>query len=188
MIDTKEKLDEYLKIEKELYREIGYKGKLHAWISCCEVGKIYAYIESLRKDEYYTNKTEKNLSDKLKAVYYRHKHNRLGVLLGISIPINTFGKGLLIYHSHGIIVHRDCRNGEFCKLHGLNCIGNNGADGGVPQLGNYVDVGVGAVIIGNIVIASHTKVAANSVICKSFSNDYQVLAGVPAKVIKINRI
>ena len=187
MIDTKEKLKECLAIEKKLYQEIGYKGKLHAFISSCEVGKIYAYIESMRKDEYYTNKSSKTPIDKLKKAYYHRIHNKLGITLGMSIPINTFGKGLLIYHAQGIIVNKECRNGEFCKLHGLNCIGNNGIDGAIPQLQNHVDVGVGAVIIGNIVLASHTKVAANCVVCKSFTQEYQALAGVPAKIIKIER-
>ena len=188
MINTREKLNDCLKIERKLYQEIGYKGKLHAWISACEIGKIYAYIEALRKDEYYTNKNSKNFIDSLKKAYFHRRHNRLGVQLGMSIPINTFGKGLVVYHSQGIIVHKDSRNGEFCKLHGLNCIGNNGADGGVPKLRDYVDIGVGAVIIGDVIIASHTKVAANSVVCKSFTNDNQVLAGVPARVIKIEKI
>ena len=59
--------------------------------------------------------------------------------------------------------------------------------GGTPQLGDYVDIGVGAIIIGDISLASHTKIAANSVVCKSFATYYQVLAGVPAQVIKIEK-
>lgn len=51
--------------------------------------------------------------------------------------------------------------------------GSNIADsGGTPQLGDYVDIGVSAIIIGDISLASHTKVAANSVGCKSFATDY----------------
>ena len=135
MIDTKQKLIECLEIEKKLYREIGYKGKAHAFFTQCEVGKIYEYIKCLRHDEFYSNIKKASAWIKIKKAYYRRKHNILGIKLGISIPINTFGKGLLIYHSQGIIVHRDSRNGDFCKLHGFNCIGNNGVGGGNTAVG-----------------------------------------------------
>lgn len=160
MIDSISKLNECLSIEKQLYQEIGYKGRLHAYISKCEVGALYEYMRVLRKDEYYTNKMSCNVIDKVKSRYYRRKHNIMGIKLGISIPVNTFGKGLLIYHSQGIIVHKDSRCGEFCKLHGMNCIGNNGTGDGcnnVPQIGDCVDIGVGAIIIGNVHLAGHTK-------------------------------
>ncbi len=186
MIKTKEQLGEYLALEEKLYREIGYKGRLHARMTKCEVGEIFGYVRSLRKDEYYTNR-KNGVLGKLSAAYYRRKHNKLGVRLGISVPVNTFGKGLVIYHSQGIIVHRDARCGENCKLHGLNCIGNNGRGGGennCPTIGNGLDLGVGAMVIGNVRLADNTTVAANAVVCKSFENENQVLAGVPAKAIK----
>ena len=118
MIDSKVKLYECLSIEKQLYASIGYKGKIHSFVTQCEVGKIYHYIVALRKDEYFSNTRRKNLLNRLFAIYYRRQHNSIGNYLGIKIPINTFGKGLLIYHSQGIIVHKDVRCGDYCKLHG----------------------------------------------------------------------
>lgn len=191
MIDSKEKLYECIELEKQLYMGIGYKGKIHFIVTQCEIGKLYQFIFALRKDEYYSNTVSKSSVHKLLAVYYRRKHNILGIRLGLSIPINTFGKGLLIYHSQGIIVHRDSRCGEYCKLHGLNCIGNNGAGGGLnnsPEIGNSLDLGVGAKIIGNVVLPDYTTVAAGAVVCKSFNTKYQVLAGVPAKLLKVKNV
>lgn len=162
MIDSKEKLPECLKIEEQLYQSIGYKGKIHSLITQCEVGKIHRFMVILRKDEYYTNTKNKSLLNKVCAIYYRRKHNVLGERLGVSIPVNTFGKGLLIYHPQGIIVHRDSRCGEYCKLHGLNCIGNNGVGGGEnnsPRIGNYLDLGIGAMVIGNVGLPNHTTIA-----------------------------
>lgn len=183
MIDTKGKLIECLEIEEKLYRNIGYKGKIHATLTQCEVGKIFRYIVFLRNDEYYSNK-QKTLCDRIKGAYYRRMHNHLGLELGISIPINTFGKGLLIYHSQGIIVHRDARCGEYCKLHGLNCIGNSGSEetSGCPQIGNKLDLGVGAKIIGNIKLGDEVKVGCNAVVCKSCDKDSVILIGIPAKI------
>ena len=182
MIDTREKLNEYLSVEDRLYRTIGYKGKLHGFITQCEIGKLYCFIEALRKDEFYSN-TVTGVFGKIKSLYYRRLHNKLGVQLGISIPINTFGKGLLIYHSQGIIVHKDARCGEYFKLHGLNCIGNTGKETGdwnAPIIGDNVDIGVGASIIGAVKIASKTKVAAHALVCKSCMEEESVLIGVPA--------
>lgn len=183
MIDTQEKLMECMKIEKALYRSIGYKGSVHAFFTQCEVGKIYRYIQYLRFDEYYTNKREKNTLDKICGAYFRMRHNKLGVQLGMSIPINTFGKGLLVYHSQGIIVHRDSRCGNNCKLHGLNCIGNSGTEKncGYPQVGNNLDLGVGAKIIGNIRLGNNIKIGSNAVACKTCVMDNAVLIGIPAK-------
>ena len=188
MIDTKEKLRECLETEENLYRNIGYKGKMHAALTRCEVGRIFEYVVSLRKDEYYSNKEKKYIWDNIKAVYYRRKHNVIGIELGMSIPINTFGKGLLIYHSQGIIVHRNSRSGEYCRLHGLNCIGNNGSEGlsGYPQIGNCLDLGVGAKIIGDVELGNNIKVGSNAVVCKSYPEDDITLIGVPAKPIKGN--
>lgn len=183
MIDTRKKLNECLEIEENLYRAIGYKGKLHAFVTQCEIGKLYRFIEVLRKDEFYSN-TRKGVLGKIKHLYYRRVHNKLGIQLGISIPVNTFGKGLLIYHSQGIIVHMDARCGKYCKLHGLNCIGNNGKETGdvnAPILGNGVDIGVGASIIGAIQIASNTKVAAHALVCKSCLEEGSTLIGIPAE-------
>ena len=187
MISNKAKYKEYIELETELYRKIGYKNFLHSFVTQCEVGKIYSYVKALRKDEYYSNTCGKSLIKKAFLLYYRKKHNLLGVKLGISIPINTFGKGLLIYHSQGIIVHRDVRCGENCKLHGLTCIGNNGKEEGVqntPKLGDNIDIGVGAILIGDIRVANNVSIAAGAVLCKSVYEENCIVAGVPAKFIK----
>ena len=111
-------------------------------------------------------------------------------MLGMSIPVNTFGKGLMIYHCQGIVVHKDARCGDNCKLHGMNCIGNNGRGSGkdnCPVIGNGLDLGVGAKIIGNVRIADNVAVGANAVVCHSEERAGSVLIGIPAKR-KENRI
>ncbi|MDD3224289.1 MAG: glycosyltransferase [Clostridium sp.] len=187
MIDTKEKYCEVISVEENLYRKIGYKGRFHAFVTQCEVGKLFRYIQCLRKDELYSNILKKSIIFKIKALYWRRQHNKLGIMLGISIPINTFGKGLLVYHSQSIIVHRDSHCGEYCKLHGCNCIGNSGRESkgnNTPHVGNYLDLGVGARIIGNVELANNITVAANAVVCKSCLEEGSVLVGMPAIPIR----
>ena len=65
-----------------------------------------------------------------------------------------------------------------------NCIGNNGLTNLCPKIGNNVDVGFGAVIIGDIEIADDIKIGANAVVNKSFLEPGITIAGVPAKRVK----
>lgn len=183
MINNSAELHDFIKIEKVQYQKLGYKGKIHAIITQCEIGKIAQYAQALRKDEYYTNCSSKNIFNRILHLYWRRRHNVIGWKLGISIPVNTFGKGLIIYHSQSIIVHKDVRCGEYCKLHGMNCIGNNGVDevDNTPIIGNNLDLGVGAVIIGNVRLGDNIKVAANAVVSRSCLIDGSILIGIPAR-------
>ena len=86
-------------------------------------------------------------------------------------------------------MHKEARCGSYCKLHGFNCIGNNGSGGGqnnCPQIGDFLDLGVGAIVIGNVTLSDYTTVAANAVVCKTFLRKHLILAGVPAKPINVN--
>ena len=53
-----------------------------------------------------------------------------------------------------------------------------------PKIGNNVEIGFGAVIIGKVIIADGIKIGANSVVTKSFLEPNITIAGVPAKKIK----
>ena len=53
-----------------------------------------------------------------------------------------------------------------------------------PIIGNNVEVGFGAVIIGKVKIADGIKIGANSVVTNSFLEPNITIAGVPAKKIK----
>lgn len=56
---------------------------------------------------------------------------------------------------------------------------------GFPSIGDNCMIGAGAVIIGDIHLGNNVTVGANSVVTKSFP-DNCVIAGVPAKIIKMN--
>lgn len=145
---------------------------------------IRNYITLLRKQEYYINTANGNTLKKLFALYYERRKNRLGLRLGIEIAPNCFGKGLCIYHAGNIVVNDAVRAGENCKLHGSNCIGNNGISQSAPRLGDNVDIGFGAVVIGDIEIADGTVIGANAVVNRSVLEPGTTVAGVPAVTIK----
>lgn len=52
------------------------------------------------------------------------------------------------------------------------------------EIGRYCWIGMNAVVLPGVVLGDHTIVAAGSVVTKSFSDGYCVIAGNPAKVIK----
>ena len=108
----------------------------------------------------------------------------LGEKLGFTIHKNVFGPGLRIWHYGNIVVNAYARVGRNCTLHGDNCIGNDGFGSKSPRIGDNVDIGVGAKIIGDIQIASNVIIGAGAVVNKDFLEENIVIAGVPAKIVK----
>ncbi|EMR14359.1 serine acetyltransferase [Methylophaga lonarensis MPL] len=51
-----------------------------------------------------------------------------------------------------------------------------------PVIGDHVDIGAGAKIIGNITIGEHALIGANAVVTRDVP-PYAIVAGIPAKVI-----
>ncbi|MDM8125530.1 serine O-acetyltransferase [Mediterraneibacter glycyrrhizinilyticus] len=144
---------------------------------------IGRYLHLLRLDEYFTNR--KSILHQVVKVVIRRRRNRLAVKLGFTISPNCFGKGLLIWHYGNIVVNGDAKVGENCILHGDNCIGNNGSDTKAPIIGDNVDIGVGAKIIGDIYIADNCKIGAGAVVVKSCYHQGATLVGIPAKEIGV---
>lgn len=184
MIKTKEDLKEYIKCDDWYYNQqfTKWDKKLFVFLRDPQY-LLHKYKIFLRKEEYYLNNNNCSKMNTLKRLYYIRRKNRIGNKLGICIPPNTFGKGLVIMHHGSIIVNPNVRVGEYCILHGNNCLGNNGKSQPAPCCGNRLDVGIGASLIGNIKIGNNVTVGANAIVNKSF-DDNCVLVGVPAKSCK----
>jgi len=182
-----QELQEVLQTEKKTY--FGSKGiKRDYRFRKTLKYEIYRYISALRRYEYCCGMRDK-AANALTAKYWAlrvklcdRKKNQLGMLLGIEITPGWVGKGIRICHQNVIL---NGHVGENCVFHGNNVVGNKrtGAGDEIPAIGNHVDVGVGAIIIGNVTIADHCVIGAGSVVTKSFLNPGTVIAGVPAKEI-----
>ncbi len=183
MIETKQDLIQYLNSDMAFYYRQDKKTRFMYWLTQDPVFFIAKYLRYLRKEEYYTNARKDPLGKGLCLYNFRRK-NRLGNKLGFKIPRNCFGPGLTIYHHGEIIVNEDARIGCGCVLHGGNCIGNNGITNDAPQIGDDLDLGIGAKIIGGVVLDNDITVGANAIVTKTFSGDGLVLAGIPAALIK----
>lgn len=144
----------------------------------------------LREHEYYIYKFQRYLRKEEKSrnilskIYYHIKRNSYGKKLGFTIPIDVFGDNLHIWHYGNIVINRGAKVGSNCSLHGSNCIGNNGIDNKCPTIGNNVDIGVGAKVIGGIYIADNIKIGAGAVVVKSCYKEGVTLVGVPAQVVE----
>ena len=184
MIRSRTDLSEYLSSDQDYLRPETGKQKLLATFVKYPTAEIRRYLKYLRKQEYYVNTANGNKFKGLLGIFFERKKNRLGNRLGIEIDVNCFGKGLTIFHLGSVVVNSKAVIGENCRLHGANCIGNNGKTQGVPRIGNNVDIGFGAVVIGDIEIADNVVIGANAVVNKSVLIPGSVVVGVPGSRIE----
>lgn len=182
MITSKAELRAYIAADNALYRTKGTKNLAIAAFAAYPQRDIKRFLCYLRKQEYYINTAKGSKLKGLMGLYYERKKNKLGNRLGIEIGPNCFGKGLQIWHGN-IVVNASVRAGEDCILHGGNCLGNNGTEDVSPRLGNHVDIGYGAVLIGDIHIADNSVIGANALVNHSFEEFGSKIVGVPAHKI-----
>ena len=167
-------MNSVLSYEKSLY----FRDRMDYWISRItqeDTYLIWKYVRFLRLEEAAPNK--------LAAYFWRRRKNHLGSRLGLQIYAGTCGKGLHIWHYGSVIISGEARVGENCTLHGQACIGNDGQGEQAPVIGNHVDIGVGAKIIGGVEIADGVRIGAGAVVTRSCQEKGATLAGVPARIL-----
>lgn len=178
MIKSKSDLVEYISRDMAVFSDFDKRERFIRRITRDSSYEITKYVEYLRKEEYYYN-VRKDIIGKFMYLFYFKKKNTLGNKLGFKIPRNCFGPGLTIMHHGEIIINEQAVIGANALLHGGNCIGNNGTVGCVPEIGDNLDLGIGAKVIGNVKLGDNVTVGANAVVTKSFENNCTVV-GIPA--------
>lgn len=106
-----------------------------------------------------------------------------GIVIGATA---TIGRRLCIEHHGCIVIHGNSVIGDDCLIrHGVT-IGNSGrADPfGAPTIGDRVELGAGAKVLGRIRIGNDVIIGANAVVV-SDAPDFAVVGGVPAQIIRI---
>lgn len=92
----------------------------------------------------------------------------------------------LAYGGIGVVIHADAVIGDNCSIGQQVTIGGgNPHYAGVPTIGNHVHIYKGAIVFGGITIGHNVVIGANSVVNKPVP-DNAVVAGVPAKILRIN--
>lgn len=92
----------------------------------------------------------------------------------------VIGKGVSFGHKQGIVIAPGVTVGARCKIRHQVTLG--GGKGGVPTIGDDVEVGAGAKVIGKILIGNRVKIGANAVVVDDVPDDSTVV-GVPARVL-----
>ena len=120
------------------------------------------------------------------SLIYRMMERHVRFKYGIELPYTVqLGKGVVFEHQHGIVIHGNAKIGDGCIIRQGVTIGNKSLDSPLdaPVIGNYVNIGAGAKILGKVMIGHHASIGANAVVTHDIP-DYAVAVGIPAKVIK----
>ena len=104
-------------------------------------------------------------ANKKPTIFNRYKLYRYSRKYGLEISHNAqIGEGLYLGHPYNITVGEGVKIGKNSNLNKGCTIGreNRGKRKGVPTIGDYVVVGINAVVVGNITIGDDVIIAPNS--------------------------
>jgi len=124
---------------------------------------------------------------KLCSLVYHVLFKLVQVLTGIELPCEVqVGRNFVIDHFGAIVVSGYARFGDDCRIRTGVVVGlARTEDPCAPQIGNNVDIGAGAKVLGRITIGNNVRIGANAVVLQDVPDDC-VAAGVPA-VIRARR-
>jgi serine O-acetyltransferase len=99
-------------------------------------------------------------------------------------PAARIGRGLFLDHATGLVVGETASIGDNVSLLQDVTLGGTGKEAGDrhPKIGDYVLIGAGAKVLGNIRVGACARVAAGSVVLHEVPPRMTV-AGVPAKIV-----
>jgi serine O-acetyltransferase len=105
------------------------------------------------------------------------------ILTGIDLPCEvTVGRRLIIEHFGGIIISGDAVIGDDVVIRNGVTIGlKHTGIAGAPTIGNRVDIGAGAKILGKIHIGDDVAIGANAVVLQDIPPNC-LAVGVPAVI------
>jgi serine O-acetyltransferase len=120
---------------------------------------------------------------KLFSLLYHMAYKFIQVVTGIELPCEaTVGRNFIIDHFGGIIVSGYAKFGDNCRIRNGVVVGLRRIDERyAPIIGNNVDIGSGAKLLGPIRIGDNAIIGANAVVLCDVPAD-SVAVGVPALV------
>jgi serine O-acetyltransferase len=118
------------------------------------------------------------------SAVYKALKTMAEILTGIDLPCEAkVGRRFRIDHFGGIVISGDAVFGDDCVIRngvtvGLRHTGQRGS----PVIGDRVDIGAGAKILGAIRIGDDVAIGANAVVLKEVPS-HSIAVGVPARVL-----
>ena len=115
------------------------------------------------------------------SLLYRIAFKWVQMAAGIELPCEVeIGRNFVIDHSGGIVVSGFARFGDDCRIRTGVVVGlSRVEDPCAPVIGNNVDIGAGAKVLGRIRIGNNVRIGANAVVVADVPDDH-LAVGVPA--------
>jgi serine O-acetyltransferase len=120
------------------------------------------------------------------SILYRSLYRKVRNTYGIDLPYTVkLGRRVVIEHQSAIIIHGYCTIGDDCIIRQGVTLGNRYLDKPLdsPQLGDRVNVGAGAKILGKVNLGDDVNIGANAVVLSDIPAG-QTAVGIPAKILQ----
>jgi serine O-acetyltransferase len=120
------------------------------------------------------------------SILYRSLYRKVRNTYGIELPYTVqLGRRVVIQHQHGIVIHGYSSIGDDCVIRQGVTIGNRYLNRPLeaPKLGDRVNVGAGAKILGNVTLGNDVNVGANAVVLSDIPPG-KTAVGIPASILK----
>ena len=124
------------------------------------------------------------------SIIYRSLYRKVRNTYGIDLPFTVkLGRRVVIEHQSAIIIHGYCTIGDDCIIRQGVTLGNRYLEKPLesPQLGDRVNVGAGAKILGGVSLGDDVNIGANAVVLSDIPAG-QTAVGIPAKIIGSKKI
>jgi serine O-acetyltransferase len=118
------------------------------------------------------------------SALYRALYLGVSNLYGIEVPYTArLGRRVVFEHQSGIVIHGHASVGDDCILRQGVTLGNRSAEQplAAPQIGNRVNIGAGAKVLGQVVVGDDAQIGANAVVLSDVPSA-ALAVGVPAQV------
>ncbi|MDP3892942.1 serine O-acetyltransferase [Nocardioides sp.] len=102
-------------------------------------------------------------------------------------PDAKIGPGLCLVHSHKVVIGEGVVIGSNARIcHGVSIGGDMGRHDlfACPEIGDWVQIGMDAIIMGPVKVGDHAQIGAQSLVVKDVPA-HGVAAGSPARVLRI---
>jgi len=115
------------------------------------------------------------------SLLYHVLYKWIQVVAGIELPCEAqVGRNFVIDHFGGIVVSGYARFGDNCRIRNGVVVGLARVSEPIaPVIGDNVDIGAGAKVLGNIRIGNNVAIGANAVVIRDVPDDH-IAIGVPA--------
>lgn len=125
---------------------------------------------------------------KVLSLIYRVAYKFVQIVCGIELPCEVeLGRNFVIDHSGGIVISGYAKFGDNCRIRSGVVVGLSRVDDPcAPVIGNNVDIGAGAKLLGRITVGDNCLIGANAVVICDVPQG-SIAVGVPA-VVKARKV